>query len=382
MDVYVNDLSCFLPNEPVNNDEIENVLGRILNIPSRTKRIVLKNNKIETRYYAIDPDTGRLTHTNAQLTAAAVQDLKPYNDFNIHEIECLCSGTTSPDIMLPGHALMVLGELGVTGCEAVTTAGICVSGMTAFKYAWMNVAAGLSQNAVSTGSELSSSYMRAQFFTPRLNMEEEDIEKRPIKAFDADFLRWMLSDGAGAAFFSPKPNTNRISLKVDWIENLSFAGELETCMYAGGAKAEDGRMIGWREIENIPKEAEPYVFSVRQDIKLLGNEIVRTAMDLALKRVIEKHNLTPDDVDWFLPHYSSGFFRDKFYEGLKAIGFEIPYEKWFTNLTKNGNTGSAAIYIILEELFHSGKLKPGEKLLCFIPESGRFSHCYMMLTVV
>jgi len=63
-------------------------------------------------------------------------------------------------------------------------------------------------------------------------------------------------------------------------------------------------------------------------------------------------------------------------------GFHIPYERWFTNLTTKGNTGSASIYIMLEELFHSDKLNKGDKILCFIPESGRFSICYMLLTVV
>jgi 3-oxoacyl-[acyl-carrier-protein] synthase-3 len=67
---------------------------------------------------------------------------------------------------------------------------------------------------------------------------------------------------------------------------------------------------------------------------------------------------------------------------MEAIDFKIPYEKWFSNLTYKGNTGSASIYVMLEELFHSGKLKKGEKLLCFIPESGRFSVAYMLLTVV
>ena len=66
---------------------------------------------------------------------------------------------------------------------------------------------------------------------------------------------------------------------------------------------------------------------------------------------------------------------------MKRIGFEIPYDRWFSNLAEKGNTGSAAIYIILEELFHSGKLEPGQKLLCFIPESGRFSHAFAGLTV-
>jgi hypothetical protein len=42
----------------------------------------------------------------------------------------------------------------------------------------------------------------------------------------------------------------------------------------------------------------------------------------------------------------------------------------------------ASIMAPLEELFNSGRLRPGEKLLCFIPESGRFSTAFMQLTVV
>ncbi len=40
------------------------------------------------------------------------------------------------------------------------------------------------------------------------------------------------------------------------------------------------------------------------------------------------------------------------------------------------------MYIMLEELFNSKKLKKGDKLLCYIPESGRFSTAYMSLEVV
>jgi 3-oxoacyl-[acyl-carrier-protein] synthase-3 len=381
MEVYINELASCLPNEPVSNDEIEDVLGKINNIPSRVKRIVLKNNKIETRHYAIDPETGRLTHTNAQLAAEAVRGLKPYPEFSLNDIECLCCATTCGDVLFPGHALMVLGELGIPGCEAVTTHGICISGMTAFKYAFMNVAAGFSQNAVAVASELASSFMRARFFTTNGDLNT-DLERRPILAFDADFLRWMLSDGAGAAFLSNKKNTGRSSLRVDWIENISYAGELETCQYGGGIKTENGSVVGWRDIESIPPKQQKHLFAVKQDIKLLDREIVRTAIDRALMRVVRKHRLTPEGIDWFLPHYSSGYFRDKFHDRMKEVGFEIPYDRWFTNLPTKGNTASAAIYIIIEELFKSGRLKEGQKLLCFIPESGRFSHCYMMLTVV
>ena len=56
--------------------------------------------------------------------------------------------------------------------------------------------------------------------------------------------------------------------------------------------------------------------------------------------------------------------------------------RWFTNLASKGNTGSASIYIMLDELFRSGVLQPGETLLCYIPESGRFSTAFMHLTVM
>ena len=380
MSVYITDMAMYMPNDPVNNEEIENVLGQINNVPSRAKRVVLKNNGIKSRYYAIDRETGNMTHTNAQLAAEAVRGLKPYADYSPEDIECLCCGTTSPDLLFPGHALMVQGELGLSPLEAVTTAGICISGMLAFKYAFMNVATGMSQNAVAVGSELASSFMRAKFFAGR-NGTPHNIDEKPILGFDSDFLRWMLSDGAGAAFLSDAPNPGGISLRIDWIDYLAFAGEIETCMYGGGVKGEGGRVAGWRQMEAIAPAEQKHLMAVKQDIRLLDHNIVQT-FERVLSTSIKKHGMTPDAVDWFLPHYSSAYFRDKFFKGLQNIDFEIPYDKWYTNLPTMGNTGSAAIYIILADMMRSGRLKKDERLLCFIPESGRFAHCFMHLTVV
>ena len=69
-------------------------------------------------------------------------------------------------------------------------------------------------------------------------------------------------------------------------------------------------------------------------------------------------------------------------ERLAQVGLDIPEEKWFTNLVHKGNTGAASMYIMLEELFNGKQLKKGDRLLCFIPESGRFLTAYMHLTVV
>jgi 3-oxoacyl-[acyl-carrier-protein] synthase-3 len=380
MTVYINDISVFLPNEPIDNDQIQDVIGSIHNLPSRTKNRILDNNKIEKRYYAIDPSTGKLTHTNAQLTAEAVKRLSPYEGFTIDDIQCLCCGTSMADVIAPGHGLMVHGELGSPPCEVISTAGICLCGIAAFKYAFMNVALGFSENAVATGSELASSLIRAQFFEHL--QSDMDVKSNPIIAFESEFLRWMLSDAAGAVFMSARKNPDRLSLRVDWIEHVSYAGQYETCMYAGAVKHEDGSITGWRQIDSLKEAIDKNYFALKQDTVILNREIVKVAVDLALVRTIEKRNLKADDVDWFLPHFSSYFFRDKLFKSMEDIGFVIPYEKWFTNLASKGNTGSASIYVMLEELFHSGDLKEGQRILCFIPESGRFSMAYMLLTVV
>lgn len=380
MTVYINDISAFLPNDPVDNDHIQDIIGRIHNLPSRIKNRILDNNKIEKRYYAIDPATGRLTHTNAQLTAEAVRRLKPYEGYTINDIECLCCGTTTPDLIAPGHGLMVHGELASPPCEVISTAGICLCGIAALKYAFMNVALGFSDNAIATGSELASSLIRSKFFEHLQG--DRDVKRNPILAFESEFLRWMLSDAAGAVFLSSKKNPDRLSLKVDWIDHVSYAGQYEVCMYMGAVKQDDGSVTGWRQLD-CPKEAlDNNYFALKQDTGILNEEIVKVAVDLALVRTIKKRNLKADEVDWFLPHYSSDFFREKIFQAMEKIGFTIPYEKWFTNLAYKGNTGSASIYVILEELFHSGKLKEGQKLLCFVPESGRFSMAYILLTVV
>jgi 3-oxoacyl-[acyl-carrier-protein] synthase-3 len=382
MPTYITDLSAFLPNDPVGNDRIEQVLGTVGRLPSRTRALILRKNGIRSRHYAIDPETGALTHTNARLTAEAVRRLSPWEGFSPADIECLACGTSSPDQLLPGHGLMVHGELASPPCEVASSAGICLSGIGALKYAAMNVELGYSRNAVATGSELASSFMRASLFRDAPIASAEAVEKDPVQAFDADFLRWMLSDGAGAAFLSPAPAEGRISLRIDWIDHLSFAGELSTCMYAGAVKNGDGTLTGWRAFDSLPDAVAAKAFLIRQDVELLNREVIATAVDRMLVRVIAKRGIAAGDVDWFLPHYSSDFFRRGLHDRMAAVGFPVPFDRWFTNLSTRGNTGSASIFLILEELFHSGRLAKGERLLCMIPESGRFSMAYMHLTAV
>jgi 3-oxoacyl-[acyl-carrier-protein] synthase III len=377
--VYINNLAVFMPNKPISNDEMESVLGQAGERPSRARRIILRNNGIKTRYYAIDPVTGKSNYTNAQLAASAIKKLAE-NDLALSDIQCLAASTSMADQVMPGHAVMVQGELGNPPSEVVTTSGVCLCGITALKYAYMSVSSGLHDIAVAAASETASNIMRGYQFEPELESRVNDLEHHSELAFEKDFLRWMLSDGAGSALLQPSPNKDGISLQIEWIDIRSYANEQEVCMYAGGEKM-DGKLKGWTQY--LPNEREEQsVMSVKQDVRLLNDKVIHYTVERTLSDILEKRQLTPSDIDYFLPHYSSEFFRQKVYDGLKNIGFEITFDKWFTNLTTMGNTGSASIFIMLEELFHSGKLQKGQKLLCYIPESGRFSSSFMLLSVV
>jgi len=380
--VYINDISAFLPNKPVSNDDMESLLLQAGSRPSRVRKLILRSNKIPSRHYAIDPETGLATHNNAQLTAEAIRKLGQQGH-DLDSIEILACGTTLPDQLIPNHALMVHGELKLPPCEVVATAGVCLSGTMSLKYVYMSILSGLAVSGVATGSENVSSIMRAHLFTDELESPDRQLAKTPEIAFEKDFLRWMLSDGAGAVWLSDTPNNDndKISLRIDWIYQRSYAGELDACMYAGAEKQQDGTLRGWREY--LPREwLEQSIFSIKQDVKLLNDKIIEYTVTRPLQELTQQKKIKPDEIDWFLPHYSSDFFRDKVDAGMRLAGCEIPQDKWFSNLATKGNTGSASIYIILEELLHSGRLQKGERLLCYIPESGRFSTAFMHFTVV
>ncbi|KAA6333798.1 3-oxoacyl-[acyl-carrier-protein] synthase 3 [termite gut metagenome] len=375
--VYITRISKFLPNAPVSNDEMEAYLGMINGQPSRARRIILKSNGIKSRYYALDT-TGRVTHTNVEMAANAVKALYGQG-FSANDMELLAAGTASPEQLLPSHGVMIHGKLeGAKNAEVVSFAGSCCTGIQALKYGWMSLLTGAKNNAVCVASERPSPWMQAKYFDGETEKLQQ-LEKHPILAFEKDFLRWMLSDGAAALLLQTEPAKEGLSFRVEWIDLCSYAHIRESCMYAGAEKDENGELRGWAsfpEKEWLSKS----IFSLKQDARQLGENITQLGGQF-FKEVAEKRKLKTEDIDWFLPHLSSMFFKDKVREELDAMGYPIPEEKWFVNLPTVGNVGSAANFLMLEELYRVGKLQKQQKILLMTPESARFSYGYCLLTV-
>ncbi|MFD1771814.1 beta-ketoacyl-ACP synthase III [Sphingobacterium suaedae] len=374
-EVYINKIAKFLPNAPIGNDEMEAYLGKINDRESKARRIVLRNNGIRTRYYALSKD-GEPTHTNAQLTAEAVYGLFDER-VQASDVELLSCGTSSPDYLMPSHAVMVHGELGNRNMEVNSAAGNCCAGMNALKFGYLSVKSGNTKNAVCTGSERMSSWMLADHFGKEVESLKE-LEEQPIIAFNKDFLRWMLSDGAAAVLLENEPQ-GELPLRVEWMEGYSYAHELPVCMYAGGDKLASGVLKSFSDYHSEEWLIQS-IFAVKQDTKLLDKYILPKGVE-SMQQAMNKHGITPNDIDYLLPHVSSHYFVDGLYEGFANAGIEIDRSKWFMNLKDVGNVGAGSVYLMLEELVRSGKLKKGQHIMLCVPESARFTYAYAYLTV-
>lgn len=374
--VYINKIAGYLPGLPVSNDEMEQYLGVIGGKKSRSKAIVLRNNGIKQRYYALNKNS-EPTYTNAELTAEAIKKLLT-KGIQANEIEMLCCGTTSPDQYVPSHAVMVHGLLPqLKNIQVVSFQAVCCSGMHALKHGYLSVLSGDTKNAVIAASERTSAVLKHQNFEEE-NKKLEQLETHPIIAFEKEFLRWMLSDGASSILLENKPGIDGSSLKIEWIDNYSFANEAETCMYLGGEKY-NGQLKSWAD-HQAGEILDKSLFTFKQDVKLLDKNVVSFG-GLAWARTLQKHQLKAEEIDYYLPHISSMYFADKVFAEMEKSGFVVPKEKWFLNLPNVGNVGAASIFLALEELLYSGKLKKGQKIFLSVPESARFSYSNALLTV-
>jgi 3-oxoacyl-[acyl-carrier-protein] synthase-3 len=380
-------MGAFLPGPPVANHEVEDILGRIHGRPSRLGPRVLRSNGILTRHYALDAGQ-RTTHQNSDLAVEAARRCLSRASLDQDAVDMLAVGSTQGDLPLPGLASMVQAGLRLPPCEIVTTHGVCSAGIQALRSASAQVRLGERRHALVCATELASRLLkRSRYEAAGAGASDAGLDA------DSEFLRWMLSDGAGAMLVQDRPAPRGLSLRIDWIEILSFAGDYPLCMSCGtapeGGGARNGRAgsgdagNGARSWQDYPTYAEAEragALLIRQDLKTLDN-VVKVGLEGYL-RLLRAGRISAADIDHFVCHYSSHYFRGRTLELMRLMGCVIPEEKWFTNLYSKGNTGCAAIFIALEELLYSDRLRPGQTVFCFVPESGRFVAAYIRMTVV
>ena len=358
-DCYITSTGSYLPGDPVENKSINQYLGRVIG-ERRVQSKILGVNGIQTRHYALDKKQNA-THSIYELAAEAVKDCLAQNR-NSSRIDYLSAGTTHAPILAPGlssllHDQLSKGNMISHSLEINSNSGICSSGAQALVNAARAVKAGDAKAAISVGVEQSSVGLRSKAFRTTYDIPAILRDVRSSKWFMSVFLRYMLSDGAGAFLLEGRPREQGLSLKVNWTYSRSFANEAPLCMHINSST-----MI------------------LSQNIKILAKYMAPLSKK-AVEGALCEHGETLDHYTMVLPHMSSYYFEPAVKKIMAELSpnREVPY---WTNLRTAGNTGAASIFIMLDEYIKTQPVAAGDRILLFVPESGQFNYVLISLTVV
>ena len=146
------------------------------------------------------------------------------------------------------------------------------------------------------------------------------------------------------------------TLMVDWKAR-------ETCVLfgdgAGAVVVTQGKpLFGYRAVSKSPwdRKTEPDYY-----MKMEGREVFRIAVNSSLKdikAVLASCQLQADQVDYYLLHQANLRIIDSIRKMLDVAPGKFPH-----NIEKRGNTSSASVAILLDEMNREGKIKQGDKLV-------------------
>ena len=162
-DIYLLNASAYLPGEPVSNDRIDDYIAP-LNNSARIKRRILQENGIQQRHYAINPQ-GKTIVSHTDMACHAINSCLQQAKLSTADIDLLTAASSGGDVLMPGLANMVQGQLHAPPMETHSHHGICASAVLALKDAAQNLTQNdAQQHAISVAAEMPSRMFKRERF--------------------------------------------------------------------------------------------------------------------------------------------------------------------------------------------------------------------------
>ncbi len=249
--------------------------------------------------------------------AAAVAALKHAN-VEASTIDFIVLATSTPDNTFPATAVTIQAELGMTGGFAFDVQAVCSGFVYALNTADNFLRLGQGKRALVIGAEVFSSIL--------------DWEDRGTCV--------LFGDGAGAVVLEAQKVQDPMRDRCVIASMLFSDGRHRDKLYVDGGPSST-KTVG--------------------HLRMQGKEVFRFAVN-AIAGVVEQtlhaNNLTPGDIDWFVPHQANKRILDG---TAKKVG--IPPEKVVVTLDKHGNTSAASIPLALVTAVQDGRIKKGDLVL-------------------
>lgn len=307
--------------------------GQITGIGSYIPRLIVDNNEIAKRVETTDEWIRDRTgiarrhiagegESTTQMAVYASRSALESAGLNPEDIDLIIVATTSPSDLMPSTACVVQEVLGAYNATCFDLAAACSGFLYAYNVAMAQILCKMTKHALIIGSESLSNIVN---WTDRGSCI-------------------LFGDGAGAAVVSKG-------------ESAYYHPVSHSDGRMGKALTLDSRFIGngitTDRVANF--EADNYLMYMD------GREVFKFAVSMvprAIEEVLEKNSLAKEDIKYYVLHQANGRIIDSVARRLKE-----PMEKFPTNVEEYGNTSSASIPILLDEIEKAGILHKGDRIV-------------------
>ena len=297
-------IGSYLPAEIISNNELSKTLDT-------SDEWITTRSGIKQRHRAAE---GEATSDIAlQAAQAALRDA----GITAQDIDLIIVSTTTPDLTFPATAALVQKKLGINHGAAFDVQAVCSGFVYGLSVASAMVETGQAQRVLLIGAETMTRLL--------------DWEDRTTAV--------LFGDGGGAVVLEATEITTPDAPHIVG-SYLRSDGNLTDLLYVDGGPSTTG---------------------TTGKLRMQGREVYRHAVGNiaeAIESLLQKHNLTVDDIDWFVPHQAN----KRIIDGVaKKIG--LPVEKTVVTVQKHANTSAASIPLALHDLVKSGRVASGDVLM-------------------
>jgi len=297
----------YLPDYIMTNQEMEKLVDT--NDEWITSRTGIKERRILK-----DPEKA----TSYMATKAAEEILKT-RGISASEIDAIIVATVTPDYFFPAVACLVQRDIGADKAFGYDISAACSGFLFALSTGAQFIESGRYKKVLVIGADKMSSILD---YTDRTTCI-------------------LFGDGAAGVLLEPSDDGNGI---IDYLQRSDGTGADFLIMKGGGSRH-----------PSTHKSIDDKLHYITQDGKSVFKKATEGMADIAAE-IMQKHNLTGDDIAWLVPHQANLRIID-----ATARRMGVGKEKVMINISKYGNTTAATIPLCLYDW--KDQLKPGDNLI-------------------
>ena len=307
LNAKISGIASFVPDDVLDNEMLSQMVDT--NDEWITTRVGIKERRI------LKKDVG-----SSYMGIKAVQKLLEETATAPEDVELLICATSNPDYRFPSTGSIICEGTGLKNAYAYDIQAACAGFIVALEDAAAYVKSGMRKKVIVVATEKMSSMVNYK-------------DRATCPLF-----------GDGAACVLVEPTEEEGMGVIDGVFHVDGRGLEHLVMWGGGS----AKPTTQQTLDN----GDHYLF---QDGRNVYKNAV-TDMYTATVDVMKRNGLTPETIDWLVPHQANMRI-------IEAVGsrVEIPAEKVLVNIQHYGNTSAASIPLCLDE--YKDKLKKGDKVI-------------------